>query len=202
MINLKTAVFAGIVAITSLPAFAATVTTDKIQPTYTGLLAAPTSNSSGFRLNFQGSEFANPAPNSRTPWEDFAAIADTAYYNSIEAGGFAEYDFGTTQTSFSLMWGSPDSYNTLSFFDGNTEVFSIAGNDTAITSTPGFQNGLSFVNVSITDLAFTKVVFESGSDAFEFSNVAPVPLPAAAWTLGAAIGALSLTARKRRAAKA
>lgn len=213
MINIKSLLIAAAASLCAVPVVAATITTDHIQPTYTGLLAAPTSNSANFRLNYQGSDLSAPAPNSRTPWEEFAAIADTAYYNSVEAGGFAEYVFTTLQTTFSLMWGSPDSYNTLRFFDAaDNEVFAMSGGNSAITSATGYTPGRSFVNVSITDLdPFAKVRFGSGSDAFEYANVAPlnppssaapVPLPAAVWTMGAALGALTLTSRKRRATKA
>lgn len=185
----------------SLPAVAVTITTDPTQPSYTGLLAAPTSSSAGFRLNFQGSDLSPPAPNSRTPWEEFASLANTAYYNSVEGGGFAEYVFDTARTTFSLMWGSPDGYNTLAFLDNmDNELFSIAGNNTAITNTPGFQAGRKFVNVTFSGLsAFTKVRFTSGSDAFEFANVAPIPLPAPILLLAAGIGGLGLVARKKRA---
>jgi hypothetical protein len=176
------------------------VSTDRTQPAYTGLLAAPTSNSAAFRMNFRGSDLSAPAPNARTPWEEFAGLAETAYYNSVEAGGFAEYAFGADRTDFSLMWGSPDAYNTLSFLDDGMEVFSIAGNDAAITGTPGFVVARQFVNVHISDLVFDTVRFESTSDAFEFANVAPVPLPASAWMFIAAIAGLGWLSRTHREA--
>jgi hypothetical protein len=203
MTTTKILIAAAVAAGFALPAFALpVVTTDKIQPGYTGKLAAPTTSSANFRLNFQGSDLTAPVPNSRTPWEDFSGLADTAYYNSVEAGGFAEYVFGAARTTFSLMWGSPDDYNTLRFFDaGGAEIFTIKGDDADITSTPGFIAARSFVNVSIKDLdPFVKVRFESGSDAFEFANVAPVPLPAAAWMLLGGLAGLGYLGRKRREA--
>lgn len=195
-----TALFAAAVALSAIAADAATVTTDRVQPTFTGLLGAPTSASANFRLNFQGSDLVAPVPNSRTPWEEFSGLADTAYYNSVEGGGFAEYVFDAPQTSFSLMWGSPDSYNKLQFFLADASVFSISGNNASITGTPGFVANRKFVNVTISDLSFDKVRFTSGNtDAFEYANVAPVPLPAAAWMLLSAFGGMGLLARRRTA---
>lgn len=185
-------------------ASAVTISTDKIQPSYTGLLAAPTASSGDFRLNYVGSDLDGTSPNSRTPWEDFVTLADSAYYNSVEAGGFADYVFDTAQTSFSLMWGSPDSYNKLSFLDANDEVvFSMAGDDAAIQGTVGYVESLSFVNVTVSDLSFFTARFESiGQDAFEFANVSPVPLPAAGWMLIAGLGGLGAIGRRRKAKKA
>lgn len=200
MINIKALLAASVIAVTALPAFAATITTNTTAPTYTGLLAAPTSNSANFRLNFQGSDLVAPNPNSRTPWEGLS-VENTAYYNSVESGGFAEYVFATAQTAFSLMWGSPDSYNTLRFLDDtNQEVFSMTGANSAITNTPGYEDGRYFVNVLLSELdPFTTVRFESGSDAFEYSNVAPVPLPAALPLMIAGLGAIGgLRMRRKR----
>lgn len=200
MINIRALLISGIVAMSALPAAAATVQTNTVVPAYTGKLAAPTSSSANFRLNFQGSDFVAPNPNARTPWEGLG-VENTAYYNSVESGGFAEYVFSKAQTAFSLMWGSPDSYNTLRFFNNlNQEVFDISGNDSAIINTPGYMKGRFFVNVLLTDLnPFTKVRFESGSDAFEYSNVAPVPLPAALPLMIAGLGAVGgLRMRRKR----
>ncbi len=199
MKSIAAAFFAAAMALGAVAADAATVTTDRVTPSYTGQLAAPTTASAKFRLNYKGSDLAAPSPNSRTPWEEFAGLADTAYYNSVEAGGFAEYVFSAPQTSFSLMWGSPDSYNRLEFFNDQTSVFSIAGNNAAIVATSGFTAARGFVNVVVSDLSFNRVKFTSGSDAFEYANVAPVPLPAAAWMLLTALGGVGALSRRRKA---
>jgi hypothetical protein len=193
------AAFAALLSTTAAHAMPVVIT-DRVQPTYTGLLAAPTTFSANFRLNFQGSDLSNPVPNSRTPWEEFSGLANTAYYNSVSGGGFAEYKFGSDRTAFNIMWGSPDSYNSLKFFDDNNLVFTILGNDAKITGTPGFAAGLKFVNVHISNLTFDKVRFESSTDAFEYANVAPVPLPAAALFIGT--GLVGLVGLRRKRARA
>ncbi|MEM1129790.1 MAG: VPLPA-CTERM sorting domain-containing protein [Pseudomonadota bacterium] len=195
---------AALTALVAAPGWAVTIMTDRDMPTYSGKLAAPTSNSANFRLNYQGSDLAPPAPNSRTPWEEFPMLADTGYYNSVERKGFAEYVYDNERTTFSLMWGSPDRYNWLRFYNADDqEVFAMNGHDSAIVGTPGYVAGRKYVNVSVSDLqAFTRVRLESYSDAFEYSGVAPVPLPAAGLLLMAGLGGLGAVARKRARTKA
>lgn len=201
--NLTKLISAAILALAvAAPASAVTVMTDRNQPSYSGPLSAPTSNSANFRLNFQGSDLSPPAPNSRTPWEEFAGLANTGYYNSVEANGFAEYAFQDIQKSFSIMWGSPDDYNRLSFYNGQALVFAIDGDDSAITNTPGYEAQRKFVNVKVSDIMFDRVRLDSfGKDAFEYSNVGvpQVPVPAAAVLLVTALGGLGFMGRKKRA---
>lgn len=197
---MKRIVFAAIAALAASAASAVPViSTNTTLPAAAPLQAAPTTASANFRLNFLGDEFAAPSPNSRDVWEQ-TSLAGVGYYNSVEGGGFAEYDFGSDRTRFSMAWGSPDSYNTLRFFDDNAQVFEIFGNDLAITSTPGFVANRRFINIVVTGLTFDKVRLTSGSDAFEHAQVAaPIPLPAAGWMLLAGLGGLGALARRRNA---
>lgn len=78
---------------------------------------------------------------------------------------------------FGLLWGSVDNYNTLSFFDGDTFLFSFAGSDVN-TLANGDQgaDGTFYVNIN-SDTAFDKVVATSSEYAFEFDNVALAEQP-------------------------
>jgi hypothetical protein len=91
----------------------------------------------------------------------------------LQLGGNASY--------FGLLWGSVDSYNTLSFFNGNNLLFSFSGLD--VDSLANGNQGVAgtfYVNIN-SSIAFDKVVASSTGYAFEFDNVAimmdPVQLP-------------------------
>jgi hypothetical protein len=74
-----------------------------------------------------------------------------------------------------LLWGSVDTYNTLSLYDGSTLVGTITGSD--VTSNANGDQGASgtfYVNINSTT-SFDKIVATSTSYAFEFDNVAFSP---------------------------
>jgi hypothetical protein len=181
------------------PAMATTTFNDTLDSP--GPSIDPTSNSANFRQDFIGNDLIAPSPNSRTPWEGTIYEA-TGKYDSVEGGGFAIFDFGSTVlTGLSIMWGSPDSYNRLTLFNSaNVAIYTLNG------PFAGFPTGLEFVNVLITDLVFNKIRLDSfNSDAFEYANFqvieqnnAPeVPLPAGLLLLLSGLGGLGFLSRAR-----
>jgi PEP-CTERM motif len=71
-----------------------------------------------------------------------------------------------------LLWGSVDTYNTLSLYNGSTLVGTVTG--TKVTSSADGnqgEQGTFYVNINSTD-SFNKVVATSSSYAFEIDNVA------------------------------
>jgi VCBS repeat-containing protein len=99
---------------------------------------------------------------------------DTTNYLSIGAHGTETISFATEQNEFGLYWGSADSFNTISFYDGNKLVVSYSGTDVAPLLDNGNQGSFSSNGyVEFSDLApFNKVVLASGSsNAFEIDNV-------------------------------
>ncbi len=100
--------------------------------------------------------------------------ADATNYLSIGAHGSETITFGSEQNEFGLYWGSADSFNTISFYDGNNLVASYSGTDVAPLLANGNQGSFASNGyVEFPDLApFDKVVLASGSsNAFEIDNI-------------------------------
>ena len=109
--------------------------------------------------------------------------------------------FAAIQTSFSLLWGSIDSYNSITFSGGSSADVTYTGDDIAsyLGLTTSTQNYEHVALVSFEDMDFTTVTFTSGAKAFEFA-LAPVPVPAAGVLMVAALGGLGLVRRRKSAA--
>ncbi len=73
---------------------------------------------------------------------------------------------------FGLLWGSVDTTNSLSLYNGNTLVETVSGSQ--ISATPNGSlgaNGSEYVNIN-SAAAFDKVVASNTQPSFEFSNIA------------------------------
>ena len=145
--------------------------------------------------------------NNGVPFGDPNNGADTTHYVTTGLGSMT-LQFPILEKYVGLLWGSVDTYNTLTFYDGATIVGSLTGTDvTAGANGDQGVNGTFYVNVN-SDVAFDKIVATSSQYAFEIDNVAydesehnpgPVPEPLSLSLFGA--GLLSLAgfgARKRR----
>lgn len=108
--------------------------------------------------------------------------------------------FSSAVSILYMLWGSPDTYNSLTFGNGD-----IVTGGSVLTQHLGLggtaQRGASYVRI-VTDTPFTEVSFlSSGANAFEVSNIA-VPLPAAAPLFLGGMGLLGLVGRLRRRRRA
>jgi VCBS repeat-containing protein len=106
--------------------------------------------------------------------------ADTTNYLSVGAGGTETITFDDEQNAFGLYWGSVDSYNTISFYHGETLVASYTGADVTPLFPTGNQGSFSSNGyVEFAGLAsFDKVVLTSSSNAFEIDNISAGSVPA------------------------
>ena len=155
----------------------------------------------------------------RSPYETNAIGADTAY-SVLSPGGQPSPGSSATYnlygaTNFTILWGSPDTYNHITFYSGLLG----SGN---VLSTAGGSSGTDFIgsdtgcytttcNRFAWDLVFfssslpigSVVLSNDGTAAFEY-GLAPIntPLPAAVWLFGTVIAAAAGASRMRRRAKA
>ncbi|MEO7053187.1 MAG: hypothetical protein ABI128_16125 [Rhodanobacter sp.] len=100
----------------------------------------------------------------------------TTYLTSGATGSYANASVTLTFVGptryMGLLWGSVDTYNTLTFLNGTNVVGQFTGADvTAAANGAQDASGTYYVNINLSD-SFTSVVATSSSYAFEFDNVA------------------------------
>lgn len=126
---------------------------------------------------------------------------DDTLYANVFGGGSITLSLSTPGRMLSLLWGSVDTYNTIQFFDAaNVLLGSFTGLD-VLPPANGNQGAAGTLLAYFTSSTpFSKVVFSSSGNSFEFDNVsvATTPIPAALPMFGAALAGLGALARRRR----
>lgn len=185
---------AAVVAALATSVTAATVTIESAAP----VTSTVTSNST-ITCEGTGCGVTNVGLNSGQYRSPFGDSNNSDYYYYVQAGSEGTFSFATAQSSVSFLWGSPDTYNTLTFYDANgTPIDSVVPDNSGIWD----PVGLSAKYVTIVPSAvFYSIGFSSSQNSFEFANVSttPVPLPAAGLLLAGALAGLGAMSRKRRA---
>lgn len=140
------------------------------------------------------------------PFGDNEIGSDTTHYLSSGIGSVS-LAFAAPQTYLGLLWGSVDLYNTLTLYNGATQVatFTGASVNAAANGDQGLQ-GSYYVNISDLD-PFNRAVFSSTQYAFEFDNVAynvdppsAVPEPLTLSLLAAGLAGMGTMRKKRKKA--
>ena len=96
-------------------------------------------------------------------------------------------------TSFTFLWGSPDTFNSVT--DGTVSV-----TGASFSSGTG-NNAESLLYTFVNPLGFTSLEFSTTGVAFEIATAAPVPEPSTLALLLAGIGAVGFMARRRGVSK-
>ena len=149
-------------------------------------LGAAGGTSSGITVSFtadgqavQGSQsglYAAPylSNGNGTPFGDPNNGPDTTTYLSTGVGSVT-LNLPGQEKYVGLLWGSVDTYNTLSLYNGSKLVGAVTGTDvTSNANGDQGQLGTFYVNINSTE-SFNTVVATSSSYAFEFDNVAYNP---------------------------
>lgn len=121
--------------------------------------------------------------------------------NSGTSSGPTTLTFTKGLSYFGFLWGSPDNYNRVTFWNGNTQLGSYDGSSVQLP-TNGDQSFSSFFNVStLGNDVITKVTFASNGMAFETDNhafVTAVPEPETYAMMLAGLGLMASIARRRK----
>jgi hypothetical protein len=162
------------------------------------VLPAPTATAGVVELGTSGS-----ITNVRLDLWAGTALAGSQY-NSIRNGS-ATYDFGRVAGALNIVWGSPDTWNSIAFFNGGSLVTTITGGDFAaafgMTLGAADQTWARIRDITGNGLeGFDRVVLASTQAALEYAHVEAVPEIDALSGLGAlgALGGLMAFGWERR----
>lgn len=138
-----------------------------------------------------------------SPWTG-STVNSGGLFSSVPGGNTATYQFTQVQKALSFIWGSPDTYNTLTLTLGGDLVAQVIPGGTP--TGPGVSGNAPLAPQSgawlftADNTRFDGVSFFSGANAFEIANfqTTPIPLPAAGWLLLTALGGVGLMSRRRK----
>ncbi|MBL4906585.1 MAG: hypothetical protein JKX94_03960 [Sneathiella sp.] len=192
MVSKLIIVVVGAIPLWAVPAQAATFNVDFLDPLVLGMPAAD-STTGTVEEDVSDTTFFR-----RSPWDTTSHPDET--YTAVYGDSSATYNFASSMSGLSLLWGSVDTYNRIIFYSGVTLVDSLTGTQ-VLDAGLGVPEGEGYANITISALLFDRAVFISDTlNSFEYSNlvVTSIPLPAAFFLYGAGMVILSLVGRIKR----
>jgi hypothetical protein len=145
-----------------------------------------------------GSQQQSPWTGSATPGATYSCV-DCAMTPPGTGPETVTYNNTAGTTTFSILWGTPDSYNNLELIGSLGDTFNITGSTLAASA--GIQPSTSFdwVTFTITGETLASVqLSDNGTAAFEYADVTFTPLPAALPLFAGGLGMIGLLGRRRK----
>ncbi|MBA2722646.1 MAG: PEP-CTERM sorting domain-containing protein [Methylibium sp.] len=136
-------------------------------------------------------------------WLAPLTLSGTDPYSVISTGGSATIAFGTGVSSFSFLWGSPDTYNFLDIATNDLLLpFTFSGSDLGVLANPDFTANGNNANTRLFTIGtndgtlIESITFRSDGVAFEVA--AAIPEPSTYALMIAGLAAVGFVARRRK----
>ncbi len=130
------------------------------------------------------------------------AVSGNDKWASVAGGHAASISFAAGTGYVGFLWGSVDSYNTVTFHDGASLIASYIGGTGGLAAGQvpvgnGDQSVAQYLNFWAPSI--TLVAFASSNNAFEIDNVSAVPEPESYALMLAGLAGIGLMVRRRLA---
>jgi hypothetical protein len=156
-----------------------------------GLATYSNGSGSPFVIGSVSGQYASPAGDST----QYLTVGSPSRPNPVTI------TFSSAINYFGFYYGSPDTYNEISFFSGNTQVgVTLQGDDLLNPADGNWATG-EFINFDVVGGTIDKIVLSSSQAAFETDNhayVSAVPEPISMALTGAGLLAVGCMRRLRR----